>query len=236
MGAAFQRTKESSMKVRTVVVAASLAIASLQAHASGYPVFDASNFAQALKQVQAWTQQYNQMRTQIENMNSQLRAMTGDRGMATLLPAMTPAMPSDWAQSMTNLSSLAQQIRNSQAVLTPQQASYMSQQLQQFLAQAQNISAANQAMAQTAFNDAAVRQSRLQTLTATLATTTDPKAAYDLANRIAIEHAALQQDQNQLAAAANGAAAQDRAQRLMVNQMRAAAAGTEIPNYNMSQP
>jgi type IV secretion system protein VirB5 len=120
-------------------------------------------------------------------------------------------------------------------MLTPQQAAYMSQQLQEFLAQAQNLSAANQAMAQTAFNDAAARQSRLQTLTATLAKTDDPKAAYDLANRIAIEHAALLKDQNQLEAAATAAAAQDRAQRLMISQMRAASAGTAIPKFNMPE-
>lgn len=223
------------MKVRTLIIAAALASASFQASAQ-WAVLDVANLAQATKQVQAWAQQYNQMRAQIDNMNSQFKAMTGDRGMATLLPTLAPAMPSDWAQSMTNLSALAQQIRSSQAVLTPQQASYMSQQLQQFLSQAQNLSAANQAMAQTAFNDAAMRQSRLQTLTATLSTTKDPKAAYDLANRISIEHAALLQDQNQLEAAANGAAAQERAQRLMVNQMRAASAGTAIPNFNMSTP
>lgn len=215
------------MKVRTLIAAVSLATASFNGHATGYPVFDISNFGQAIKQVQAWSQQYNQMRVQIES-------MTGDRGMATLLPTLAPALPSDWVQSMTKLSALAQSIRSTQAILTPRQASYMSQQLQQFLAQAQNLSAANQAMAQTAFNDAAMRQSRLQTLTATLATTKDPKAAYDLANRIAIEHAALLKDQNQLEAAAYGAAAQDHAQRLMIKQMRAASAGTEIPNFDMS--
>lgn len=222
------------MKVRTLIAAVSLAATTLHAQATGYPVFDISNFGQAVKQVQAWTQQYNQMRVQIETMNNQLKAMTGDRGMATVLPTLAPALPADWAQSMTNLSALAQQIRSSQAVLTPQQASHMSQQLQKFLAQAQNLSAANQAMAQTAFNDAAMRQSRLQTLTSTLAATQDPKAAYDLANRIAIEHAALLKDQNQLEAAAYGAAAQDHAERLMIKQMRVGSAGTEIPNFNMS--
>jgi type IV secretion system protein VirB5 len=112
----------------------------------------------------------------------------------------------------------------------------LSPQLQQFVSQAQNLSAANQAMAQNAFNDAAARESRLQTMTAALAGTQDPKAAYDLANRIAIEHAALLKDQNQLEAAANGAAAQDRAQSLMVSQMRAASAGTTIPKLDFTQP
>lgn len=223
------------MKLRTLIAAAVLASAALQASAQ-WAVVDVANLAQATKQVKAWADQYQQMKSQIDGVNYQIKAMTGDRGMATLLPALTPSMPSDWAQSMTNLSSLAQQIRQSQAVLTPQQAASMSTQLQQYLAQAQNLSAANQAMAQTAFNDAAARQSRLQMLTAALANTKDPKAAYDLGNRIAIEHAALLQDQNQLEAAANGAAAQDRAQRLMVNQMRATSMGTTIPKIDTSLP
>lgn len=222
------------MKIRTIVVAVTLATASLQASAQ-WAVIDAANLAQATQQVKAWADQYQQMRAQIEGMAAQYKAFTGGRGMEAVLPALAPALPADWAQSMRNLSSLAQQIRQAQAVLTPQQAAHMSQRLQQFLAQAQNLSAANQAMAQTAFNDAAARQSRLQTLTATLAKTEDPKAAYDLANRIAIEHAALLKDQNQLEAAASAAVAQDRAQRLMISQMRAASAGTQIPKFDMPE-
>jgi type IV secretion system protein VirB5 len=91
-------------------------------------------------------------------------------------------------------------------------------------------------MAQTAFNDATARQARLQILVDTLARTEEPKAAYDLANRIAIEHAELVKDQNQLEAAANGAAAQERAQRLMISQMRASAVGTSIPRIETPLP
>ncbi|MEX5744547.1 type IV secretion system protein [Massilia sp. X63] len=222
------------MKFRTVVIAVTLACASIHANAQ-MAVIDVKSLAEATKQVKAWGEQYQQMRAQIENMTAQYKALTGGRGMETILPALAPMLPADWAQSMRNLSSLAQQIRQSQAVLTPQQTAHMSQQLRQFLAQAQNLSAANQAMAQTAFNDAAARQSRLQTLTVTLARTEDPKAAYDLANRIAIEHAALLKDQNQLEAAASAAAAQDHAQRLMVSQMRAASAGTQIPKFDMPE-
>lgn len=220
------------MKIRTIFAAVVLAGTSLQASAQ-WIVNDPINTLQAIKQVAAWAEQYQQMRTQIDHMTNQYKAFTGTRGMEGVLPPMGSALPSDWAQSMKSLSSLAQQIRQSQAVLTPQQAAHMSQQLQHFLAQAQNLSAANQAMAQTAFNDAAARQSRLQTLTAALAKTEDPKAAYDLANRIGIEHAALLKDQNQLEAAASAAAAQDRAQRLMISQMRAASAGTQIPKFEM---
>jgi type IV secretion system protein VirB5 len=223
------------MKPSIAIVCVLLAVTSLQTKAQ-LAVIDSANVAQAAKQVRAWADQYQQMRSQIDAMNSQLRALTGDRGMATLLPTLVPFMPADWTQAMTDLSVLAKQIRESQAILTPAQAAYISPQLQQFLAQAQSQSAANQAMAQVAFNDAAARQARLQTLIARLATTDDPKSAYDLANLVAIEHAGLIKDQNQLEAAANGAAAQERAQQLMINQLRVTNAGSAIPIIDTSLP
>jgi type IV secretion system protein VirB5 len=223
------------MKLRQIFISTVFAAVSLEANAQ-FAVLDIANLAQATKQVKAWADQYEQMRYQIDALNYQIRSTTGDRGMSTLLPRVAPSMPSDWVQSMTQLSSLAQQIRNSQAVMRPEQASVLSSDLQGFLGQAQNLSAANQAMAQKAFNDAALRQSRLQVLTDALARTPDPKAAYDLANRIAIEHAALMNDQNQLAAAMGGASAQERAQQLMIDQMRASSAGTTIPKIDVSLP
>ncbi|NIA52544.1 hypothetical protein HAV22_02595 [Massilia sp. TW-1] len=223
------------MNLRLLIGAAVLTSASAHAYAQ-LTVIDPAVLGQAVKQVKAWSDQYRQMATQIESINFQIKSMTGDRGMSRLLPAAVPALPSDWARSMSQLSVLAQQIRSAQAVLRPDQAAQLAPELQRFLAQAQDVSAANQAMAQTAFNDAAMRQARLQVLTDTLARTEDPKAAYDLANRIAIEHAELVKDQNQLEAAANGAAAQDRAQRLMISQMRAGAVGTSIPRVEVPLP
>jgi type IV secretion system protein VirB5 len=223
------------MKLRTLIGAALLAGASAQAYAQ-LTVIDPAVLGQAVKQVKAWSDQYKQMAMQIDSINYQIKSMTGDRGMSRLLPTTIPSLPTDWARSMSELSVLAQQIRRAQAVLRPEQAAQFAPELQRFLAQAQDVSAANQAMAQTAFNDATVRQARLQILTDTLARTDDPKAAYDLANRIAIEHAELVKDQNQLEAAANGAAAQDRAQRLMISQMRAGAVGTSIPRLEVPLP
>jgi type IV secretion system protein VirB5 len=217
------------MKYRNFIAAILLGSRALTAHAQ-LVVTDPMALAEAVKQVRSWEQQYSQMRMQIDS-------MTGNRGMASLLPASTRVMPPDWTQSMTQLSALAQEIRSAQAVLTPGQAASLSPTLQSFLSQSQNISAANQAMAQSAYNDAVVREQRLRTLTGALATTNDPKAAYDLANAIAIEHVALVKDQNQLAAAGNGAAAQTEAQRLMTNQMRAAASGQgNFPLIDTSLP
>lgn len=217
------------MKFKNLIVAAVLGCGALTAQAQ-LVVTDPKALAEAVKQVRAWEQQYAQMRMQIDS-------MTGNRGMASLLPAAMHVLPPDWTQSMTQLSSLAQEIRSAQAILTPRQAASLSPSLQSFLSQAQNISAANQAMAQAAYNDATVREQRLRTLTGALATTNDPKAAYDLANAIAIEHAALVKDQNQLAAAGNGAVAQTEAQRLMTNQLRAASSGLgNFPAIDTSLP
>jgi P-type conjugative transfer protein TrbJ len=55
-----------------VVVAVTLAIAT-RAGAGGYPVFDASNVAQAIKQVQNGLQQIEQLRTQIQNQEKMLQ-------------------------------------------------------------------------------------------------------------------------------------------------------------------
>jgi type IV secretion system protein VirB5 len=217
------------MKYRNLIAAILLVGGALSAHAQ-LVVTDPMALIEAVKQVSAWEQQYAQMRLQIDS-------MTGNRGMATLLPAAPRVLPPDWTQSMTQLSALAKDIRSAQAILTPTQAASLSPTLQSFLSQSQDISAANQAMAQAAYNDAAVREQRLRTLTGALATTNDPKASYDLANAIAIEHAALVKDQNQLAAAGNGAAAQTEAQRLMTNQMRAAASGQgNFPAIDTSLP
>jgi type IV secretion system protein VirB5 len=217
------------MRYRNIISAVLLGSGALSAHAQLVET-DPKALAEAIKQVRAWEQQYAQMRIQIDS-------MTGNRGMATLLPAASRVMPADWTQSMTQLSALAQEIRSAQAILTPAQAASLSPTLQSFLSQSQNISAANQAMAQAAYNDAVVREQRLRTLTGALATTNDPKAAYDLSNAIAIEHAALVKDQNQLAAAGNGATAQTEAQRLMVNQMRAASSGEgNFPTIDNSLP
>lgn len=223
------------MKIHIIVGSVILAGASVHASAQ-MTVIDPAVLGEAVKQVRSWGDQYKQMSAQIDSLKFQIKSMTGDRGMSRLLPASMQALPPDWVQAMTRLSTLAQQIRQSQAVMQPDQVARLSPDLQAFLAQAQNVSAANQSMAQVAFNDAALRESRLNALNAALAGTDDPKSAYDLANRIAIEHAELVKDQNQLEAAANGAAAQDRAQRLMISQMRAASVGTTIPPLDITLP
>lgn len=211
-------------------LAALLCASAFGAQAQGMPVIDVSNIAQAIKQVAAWKQQYQQM-------TQQIAAMTGTRGMATLLPKVMPALPPDWGDAMTSLSPLAQELRKAQSVLTPAQLASLPPELRTLVSQTADLSAANQAMAQKAYNDAAARQARLATMTGALGGANDPKAAYDLTNAIAIEHAGLLQDHNQLVAAANGAAAQLQAQQRIINDLRSVSAGSgAFPKLNLDLP
>jgi type IV secretion system protein VirB5 len=220
------------MKLRHIAACAaftSMALCSCPVSAQ-MAVVDFSVLTQAIKQVSAWAQQAQQMQTQIA-------AMTGNRGMSALLPAMVPSLPPDWDSAMNTLSAAGQQIRQAQNVLTPGQTMQLTPQLQSLLGQAQTLSAANQAMSQAAFNDATVRQVRLQSLTARLGTTSDPKSDAELANAIGIEQAGLLKDQNQLIAAANSQAAQLQAQQLINNQIRVQTSGTgNFPKIDTSLP
>lgn len=217
------------MKLKQFTAAALIGAASMGVQAAML-VIDPKAIAEAAKQVDAWRKQYEQMAQQIAS-------MTGDRGMATLLSASKPMMPADWQQAMRDISPLAAQIKAAQAVLTPAQLAAMPASLRALVEQTATQSAVNQATAQVAYNDAAVRQARLQKLTASLATTNDPKAAYDLGNAIAIERGYLEADHNQLQAAANGAAAQAAARERIISEMRAASAGTgRFPKIDISLP
>lgn len=219
------------MKLKHFMLAAVIGTASMGmgAHAQ-MAVIDVKGISEAVKQVNAWKQQYAQM-------TQQIASMTGDRGMANLLSASKTVLPADWQRAMQDISPLAAQIKAAQSVLSPAQLAAMPPQLRALVDQAATQSAVNQATAQVAYNDANVRQARLQRLTTSLATAIDPKAAYDLGNAIAIERGYLEADHNQLQAAANGAAAQAVARERIINEMRATSAGTgNFPKIDISLP
>lgn len=200
-------------------------------------VFNPTLLLQAIQQTQAWAQQYQQMASQIRQLQQANAAMSGDRGMAGLLGNQNRSyLPPNWDQAMTTLSqsgttygqlaAVTRQIKEAQSVLSQQDASRMSPQMQQYLEQTRNLTASQQAIGQSAYNTAAQRVNTLQALTNALNGQTDPKAVMDLQARIASEQAALANDQAQLQAVAQLTAAQSVAQQAMTNEMRAKAAGS----------
>jgi type IV secretion system protein VirB5 len=219
----------------TAAVALCLA-ANAPAHAIT-AVIDAAVLTQAIQQVQAWATQYQQMQSQIAQLRQTQASMSGDRGMAGLLGNQNRSyLPSNWNAAMTTLNSggttygqlaaAAQQIKQAQSVLSSQEASRMTPQMQEYLEQTRNLAASQQAIGQSAYNTAAQRVNTLQALTNALNGQTDPKAVLDLQARIASEQAALQNDGIQLQAIAQLTAAQGAAQQSMVNEMRSQLSGS----------
>lgn len=226
-------------KLAALAVFVSVAASSAPVFATGLPVLDIANLGQAMQQVAAWQQQYTQMQSQISS-------MTGDRGMANLLPGSRTYLPADWSSAMTTLNQgggtsygalaqAAQQIKNAQSVLSQQQTSTMTPQMQQYVEKIRNLSASQQAIGQAAYSTAAQRVNTLQTLTNSLNGQTDPKAVMDLQARIQSEQAGLANDQAQLQSVAQLTAAQNQAQMNMANEIRAQASGTgNFPSLDTS--
>lgn len=235
-------------KLAALAVFASVTVSSAPAFATGIPVLDIANLGQAIQQVAAWQQQYAQMQSQISQLQRSYSSMTGDRGMANLLPGNRSYLPADWNSAMTTLNqgggttygtlaSAARQIKNAQSVLTQQQTSTMTPQMQQYVENARNLSASQQAMGQAAYNTAAQRVNTLQTLTSSLNGQTDPKAVMDLQARIQSEQAGLANDQAQLQSVAQLTAAQSHAQKVMANELRAQTSGNgDFPRVDSSVP
>ena len=209
-------------------------------------VIDVANLGQAMQQVAAWQQQYAQMQSQISQLQRSFNSMTGDRNMANLLPGNRSYLPADWNSAMTTLNqasgttysalaNVAQQIKTAQSVLTQQQTATMTPQMQQYVINARNLAASQQAIGQAAYNTAAQRVAILQTLTSSLNGQVDPKAVMDLQARIQSEQAGLANDQAQLQSVAQLAITQNQAQANIANEIRAQTSGAgNFPDLDTS--
>ena len=74
---------------------------------AGIPVIDGANLAQAIQQVMAWAQQYQQMTQQIQQLQQQIESVTGSRGFSSALNSTAfqqarRMLPED-AQTLLNL-------------------------------------------------------------------------------------------------------------------------------------
>lgn len=194
------------------VFAAVVGLAPLQARA-GIPVIDFANLAQAVQQVASWIQQYQQMMQQLQQMQQSYAAITGGRGMGTLVPMTNAArnyLPPDYAQLMqavngasatyAGLSGQVQSIVAANAVLTNQQLGTMTPAMRQLVQQGRKSSAMLSAMTQTAQQNTSQRFAALQQLISQIGAAGDDKAIQDLQGRIGAEQAMLTNEANKLQA------------------------------------
>jgi type IV secretion system protein VirB5 len=187
-------------------------LAPMQARA-GIPVIDFANLAQAVQQVASWLQQYQQMVQQINQLQAQYAAITGGRGMESLL-SMTNAqrnyLPPDYQQLLdavngasatyAGLSGQVQSIVVANAVLTNGQLGTMTPAMRQVVEQGRKSAAMLSAMTQTAQQTSSQRFAQLQQLITQIGAAGDDKAIQDLKGRITAEQTMLTNEATKLQA------------------------------------
>lgn len=201
-------------------------------------VYDPSNFAQAVKQVQAWEQQYAQMKEGLakaeatfNQVKSGVDAITGVRGFGDLFnnPLLKAVVPADLSKTLADLnvsgklSGNAVSIRNATKIydcedLTGEGARIACQALLSQNAQAQAVQQDTMALLEQ-------RTAQIDELRAKINTTQDPKAIAELQARIAVEEAQVGNDQNKILVANS---------MLITNRMAAAQAQAERVNALMA--
>jgi type IV secretion system protein VirB5 len=177
-------------------------------------VYDPSNYLQAVKQVQAWEQQYQQMTQSLakaeatyQQVKSQVDAVTGVRGFGDLLnnPLLRNIIPTDLATTLSGLnatgtlSGKALSIRQGSEIYSCGDISNAAAKTTCQAILAQNAQA--QAFQQDTMALLNQRSTQIDALRAEINTTQDPKAIAELQARLAAEEAQVANDQKKIAIA-----------------------------------
>lgn len=238
------------MKKLLQLSAVSLALlGGTQVHA-GIPVIDAANLANSIKQVVAWGQQYTQMVDsiqQLQNQYAQLQttysAMTGSRGMSTLLngpvdQTMRRYLPAQGAQidqlasgAVAGYGPLQSAISSLKGVVStvPNGTFASGSDALNVLSAKINSLATQKALGQAAYSSAAQRTSDIEGLIATSAAATDPKSIAEMQARIGAQQALLQNESAKLQAMAYMQAAEQQQNEQRANEAISKWGKTALP-------
>jgi len=174
-------------------------------------VYDPSNYLQAVKQVQAWEQQYSQMEQSLAEAQATLTqiksgtdAMTGSRGLGGIFdnPALKSIIPQDLSKTLASLNATgtlsgeAQTIRSSNLVYncTDIEGTQQKSNCQAILGQASQAQAVQQ-NTMALLNE---RTTQIDALRDQINATQDPKAIAELQARLDAEAAQTANDQNKI--------------------------------------
>lgn len=183
--------------------------------AAGIPVIDVAAIAQLIQQIAYWKQQ-------IEGMTTQIKAITGTRGMQRLLPLSDLArnyLPPEYAEmtrvirgNSVTYYGLAEQIRaiiKANTVLSGNDVSALAPHQRSIVLQSREASAMLQMVTQQAQQSTSRRFGAMQQLINAIGSAGDSKAIQDLQGRIQAEQAMLTIEQTKLQALYQMAQAQE---------------------------
>ncbi len=173
-----------------------------------FAVIDVASVTQLLSEVQTLEQQVETAKSQLSQAQAEFQAMTGDRGMETLLsgvnrnylPSNLSALQSA-AQGAGSFAALAAGVRTAaaaQAVLTSAQLAQLAPQGAAQLQSQRQSAALLQGLTQQALANASSRFASLQQLIDAIGHAADQKAALDLQARIAAEGGMLANERTKL--------------------------------------
>jgi type IV secretion system protein VirB5 len=210
---------------RFLLVCLLTSIAAAPAARAQWAVIDAPAIAQLIQEVQTMQQQLATARSQLQSTQQALQAMTGSRGMQTLLSGTTRNyLPVNWTQ-ITNVlqgqpvseystfSAAVRSTMSANAILSPQRLAVLSASDQQQIQAARQSSAMQQVVSQQALANASNRFASIQGLISAIATATDQKGILDLQARISAELGMLQNEQTKMLVLNQATQAQDSANR-----------------------
>jgi len=187
-------------RLAAIAIAAGLT-AGHSAHASGIPVIDGANLAQAIQQLTAWSKQYQQMVEQIQSMQRAYENVSGIRNMGDLVnnPTLRQYLPAEYQQILSQGVGQWEAIRNAAKTFDIAFTSLSaSSDAAKAFEQVANQAAINRATAEEAYNTASQRFSDIQVLLDKVNSAPDAKDVADLQARIQAEQVMMQNEANKL--------------------------------------
>lgn len=192
------------------VFALNVALMPMTARA-GIPVIDVTAIANLIQQIGYWQQQITGMTNQLTQLQQTHAAMTGTRGMQSLLPMSNLErnyLPPDYTELMNTvnghsatyagLSAQIQSVMAANAVLSSTQLGAMTPEMRQIVESGRRSSAMMSALSQSAYQNTSQRFAALQQLITMIGAAGDTKAIQDLQGRVNSEQAMLQNEHTKL--------------------------------------
>lgn len=195
--------------VTGLVLVGLLALGGIRPAHAQFAVIDVASLTQLIQEYETLQQQLSTARNQLSQAQSEYAAITGSRGMQSLLSGITRNyLPTNWSQlsqvingasgSYPALAASITSLVNANAVLTPTQVAALSPTEQAQLTLARQNPALLQATASAALANSSDRFASLQQLISAIGSAGDQKASLDLTARIAAEQGMLQNEQTKL--------------------------------------
>jgi len=190
------------MKIKTLALSIALCVATIggamstaPVYASGIPVIDAANLANAIQQYTQMVEQLAQLKAQLEQAKQQYESLTGGRGMGNLVRS-TGAIPKNWQETLASmkngeLGDISREIRQSASLLDEDFFADVDQAIKDSLDQSMAAHTDQQAVNQSFYDTATQRAQKMELLANQVDSASDMKAISDLQARINIEQVQL---------------------------------------------